>query len=289
MPYTDCPKCLVRVRYPETPPGANIQCTKCGQTFPAPAQTPAPVAIGASVPAAADTASSRAGTSRVTPDDPFGFERPGRIFSAADEAMLRELGSGSGLLDLTSEALQAGSMEWQQRANGDELAGGGIRDLSDRQFQIVGTALTMANKLTEVYKGELARARRLSVGVLSACALILVAGLFAFGWGMMEFNAAKLEQSRWSSSALSADQLKQQVGDLRTQVGDLKGQATELKTQLGEVKGRYEEEKARASALSTELQTAKTRSAELQSQVEAAHAAATMPGGTAAGAAIARP
>ncbi|MEI8197081.1 MAG: hypothetical protein WCI73_14370 [Phycisphaerae bacterium] len=289
MPFTDCPKCLARVRYPETPPGTNIRCTKCGQTFPAPAppSAPTPAAIGAALPAASATAAPRVATSGVAHDEPFELKRPGRIFSAADEAMLRELGSGSGLLDLTSEALQTG--EWQPHASGDDLAGGGGRDLSDRQFQIVGTALTMANKLTEVYKGELARARRLSLGIWSACALVLVGGLFAFGWGMVEFNAAKLEQTRSTSSAQSADQLKLQVGDLRAQVGDLKSQAAELKTQLGEVKGRYEEEKAHAGALGSELQAAKARNTELQNQVEAARAATTMPAGAAAGPAVARP
>jgi len=97
-------------------------------------------------------------------DSSMGFatlESQHRILSAADEAMLREFGSGSGLLELTREAFDVQASE---RARSHPLAAAPSPDeMSDRQFQIVGTALTMANRLVTVYKGELARTRRISL------------------------------------------------------------------------------------------------------------------------------
>lgn len=282
MPYTDCPNCFARVRVPDAAADATVHCPKCGHAFPAPAPT-APV-TAASVASAA-SASPRLGPS----DDPYAqLERTARILSAADEAMLRELGSGSGLLEMTGEALQSGSVEFPQRGHSggggtagpgaiaDELAG--VRDLSDRQFQIVGTALTMANKLTEVYKGELARTRRMALLVWSAGAVLLIAAVISFGWGMSQHSAATLEQSKSAASTQTADLLKSQVSDLRAEAANLNSQITDLKSQTTDLKSRYEEQKSHSAALATDLQGAEAKITQLQSQLDSARAAAaTMP------------
>jgi hypothetical protein len=100
-------------------------------------------------------------------EDPSLGGHSAKILSAADEALLRDLGSGSGLLELTREAYSTGDVHNRNVATvpapGALPAGadgvGPVSESGDRQFQIVGTALALANKLVQAHKAEVKRAR----------------------------------------------------------------------------------------------------------------------------------
>jgi len=285
MAYVDCPKCYARVRVPDSSAEATVRCPKCSHVF-APT-VPSPAAAGA---AGGGSARDELRT------DPFNYghmDRPARILSAADEAMLREFGSGSGLLEMTSEAMQSGPIELPHRNSADELAG--VRDLSDRQFQIVGTALTMANKLTEVYKAELARARRMSMVVWSASALILIAAVVAFGWGMGQASTASLERSNVTNSTEKAanfktlyDKEEARGTALAAELQTVRAEARKAQGDLAAARELASQSQTTIQSLNAELQNAKTKVTQLQGQLDVARAAATMPAGS-HGEAIVRP
>jgi len=107
-------------------------------------------------------------------------------FSKADEAMLREYGTGTGLLDLTREvygtspAESAGAQSPPHEQPAVESQAGGASGRSDdatrQKLQIVGTALSLANRLVEVHKGDSERARHGARLAWCAVAVLVVVG-----------------------------------------------------------------------------------------------------------------
>ena len=244
MAYTNCPKCEKRLVVPQTSSALSLRCPACKHVF---NTGPSPEAADET-----DKPEAPAETPAEQKDgDGFDFalgSQP-RILSAADEAMLRDLGSGSGLLELTREALelQAGERSRGALAPPSDQPPG---DLSDRQFQVVGTALTMANRLVEVYKAELARSRRLALTAWIAVAAIALSGIVTFWWGMSKSGSADVERSTAASERSAAASLKNDLADEKANV--LKEEA---RTQ--EEKLRTQEEKAKAVKLSADLDAAR--------------------------------
>jgi len=190
MGQVTCPNCKKVLKAPDTSTPRALRCPACKQVFEYSGN-------GQSVgKLTVDGRSSAFAVKLVNGIEAAGAPLPSSaggaatILSDADEAMLREFGSGSGLLELTREAYTGGVGDVHEKPaviapapNPSEEHEHTPVEL-ERQFQIVGTALTLANKLVLAHKGELGRTRsaqRLALIVLT-CLALLLAG--AFAWAM---------------------------------------------------------------------------------------------------------
>ena len=177
MEFIDCPKCLRRLRAPEVGGRSILRCPSCKHVFQAgqagggdgsdaagagarPAAEAANAArrdaVAAEAPAP-DAVGAPAGAAEPRPEDFTGQV----MLTPEDEALLREFGSGSGLLELTREAYEMSvTGKPAGRTNSSRLPPEAEKlpgqpppaGEADRQFQVVGTALALANKLVQAYK-----------------------------------------------------------------------------------------------------------------------------------------
>ena len=227
MAHVNCPNCKTRLRAPDTKASVMLRCPACRQTF---------------------TASSResgppGGEGQNTGGPAANGEEPGQKFSKADEAMLRDFGSGTGLLELTRETYDTGLDAARSGAQEDQAAGGrpGFvpppMDDPHRQFQIVATALSLANKLVQTHKAEAARARRSALLAWISVAALAALGATAIWYGTRLAGSADLEQA----NALNQLELE-------------RAKAANLTANLADGQSRLAEEKARASKVSETLE-----------------------------------
>ncbi len=268
MAYVSCPDCNMRFLVPDATKSATLRCPKCTHTFASP------------LPSA--TAPTAGGNGPQRDDNQFGSSAgdiASRILSASDEAMLRDFGAGTGLLDLTREAIGIGPGD---RPRGPRSGYGAAADMADRQFQLVCTALTMANKLVDVYKGELARTRKIMLVCWAAVGVVLAGAIATLWWAGAASGAASLERSRAQdrserlanlestmreerdSGGKLAAALKAVTDEARQNRGDL------LKAQVDLAKTHEELTAAQASAqvLTANLETANLKIVQLQKQAQ---------------------
>jgi len=209
MGYLNCPGCARRLRVPDSLSPMELQCPACRHTFRSDgvALDEEAVRPAAEAPASADPAGQ--GAPLLGPD------AAGRILSKADESMLRDYGSGSGLLELTREAmsLSANGAAAPQAAPPAAPAAGPSSGETDRQFQIVGTALTLANKLVLAHKTELARTRRHAALGWSLLAATTLAAAAAGWWAVRQSGLTELER-------LSATNLSTRLLDANAQLAE---------------------------------------------------------------------
>ena len=231
MGYLNCPGCGRRLRVPDSLPLMEIQCPACRHTFRGDgvaleddAAHPAADPKLAEPPAAEDPAGRAASI-------PNPHAAAGRILSKADEAMLRDYGSGSGLLELTREAvgLSAGGAPSPQAA---PAAAGHSGGESDRQFQIVGTALTLANKLVLAHKTELARTRRQAALGWSLLAAMTLAAAAAGWWAVRQSGLTELERANVSLERLNVTNLSDRLLDANGQIADHRAREPRLAEEI---------------------------------------------------------
>lgn len=267
MEFIDCPKCLRRLRAPEVGSRSILRCPSCKHVFRAGQAgdgngsvaaganaRPAPEAASAARQDAAaaeapgsDAAGAPAGAAEPRPEDFTGQV----MLTPEDEALLREFGSGSGLLELTREAYEmsvtgkpAGRTKSSRLPPEAEKLPGQLPPAgeADRQFQVVGTALALANKLVQAHKAELERARRSALlGWIAVAALALVAA-GSLAWGV------------WQSGRANTEQVK----------------ATGLNSTLTTVASQLSEERLRMPKLTDDLEAAQKERRLLQAELAAA-------------------
>jgi hypothetical protein len=208
----ECPNCRRRLRAPEGFTNASLRCPVCRHIFRQdgngqPAQ-PASVADEEPLGAAGQ---QEPGSEQVG-------ELTAKMLSQADEALLREYGAGSGLLELTREAYEVSGLTGrEERKNAVEvlLAGMAAQQAENpapaalqggHQFQVVTTALTLANRLVLTYKFELTRARRLLLVAWVAVVVLTLLGVVALWYGTSQSGEAEREKLR--SSMLTQEQAR---------------------------------------------------------------------------------
>jgi hypothetical protein len=202
--------------------------------------------------------------------------------SKADEAMLREMGAGSGLLELTRE-----TFEVSVAGRGAEAARPGrsaasaealpevsptVRDHPDRQFQIVGTALTLANRLVSAYKGELQRTRWSARLGWATVAVLVVLSATALWWGTNRAGLVELERLKVASLSQG----------LPAAAGG--GQGARTADESEPARQALSENRALVRILAADLEAANARLASLTAELERSKAAlqpSTRPTGTA--------
>lgn len=269
MPHVDCPRCSQRLRAPDSPGPLKIKCPTCGERFETDSNETDPPS---SQPAAAKA------TSPANEN----------ILSSAEEAMLRDFGSGSGLLELTREAYGDSSLVDVNNPNAaaPHAKGQAAHDPSgERHFQVVSTALTLANKLVLTYKAELLRSRRhLRRLVIAVSAMtVIAAGLLAWGvsnLGRVNVQEATasglrdvLEQEREDNSANSMaiksrlSIIEKELADAREQQATSKASATIYKASLDEVSAKLYDVQTELGAARAESIAAKSQSSELAAQL----------------------
>ena len=275
MGYLNCPSCARRLRVPDSLSPMELQCPACRHTFRSDgvALEEAPARASAEAPAAGAEAA------------PAGPDAAGRILSKADESMLRDYGSGSGLLELTREAMSLsanGAASPQAAPAAAPAPAGPSAGETDRQFQIVGTALTLANKLVLAHKLELGRSRRHAALGWSLLAAMTLAAAAAGWWAVRQSGLTELE--RMSAGNLAARlqdanvQLAEHRGrepiaaeELATVRKDLRAAQTELsaaKEALAEAKQSLAQKSGAVEALTAKLETADARAAALADRVQ---------------------
>jgi len=174
------------------------------------------------------------------------------ILSDADEAMLREFGSGSGLLELTREAYTNGNpgdvnvqvtlpanaprhatavsppIQAPERAAAQAPAapqsatGGGHTDAGssefERQFSVVSMALTMANKLVLAHKAELTNVRsnqRLAWAIVGVLLLVFFGTAY---WGLNHRHDAETTRTLAANAQIIFDKDKQKAETLEKEL-----------------------------------------------------------------------
>lgn len=290
MATVTCPGCQRKLKAPDSDKLVTLRCPSCRRVFDLPA---AHGGNGDSIPVAAkvEEEAQTDGSALIN------------ILSAADEAMLRDFGSGSGLLELTRE--QIGTAGDVHVADGGPAFGTGTLISEDvpavqgeRQFQIVATALTLANKLVLTYKGDLIRTRkngRLAWICVAAMAM-LVAGIF--GWGMLQYGSNSGEQSKTTAAQGRVDDAQKQIATLAAAGEERKAELARLKTandklqsQLdtardearsaaGQASGTQEKltlSEASVGVLTANLETLKLKNEQLVDQVARLKAAQSQP------------
>lgn len=184
MEHVNCPQCGKRLRVPRSDKAASLRCPACKHVFEVPPSKPAAPAESIPPMAANEVLNSHAEVKGGN----------ATILSAADEAMLRDFGSGSGLLELTREtygAMDVRSDDAPAPAMGTIVGPKSTGSAEfDRQFQIVTTALTLANKLVSAHKNELVHARKSARLGWIVTAAVVVLSFAVFGWGMLQYSSA---------------------------------------------------------------------------------------------------
>lgn len=269
MGYLNCPNCAQRLRVPDTQEPMRLKCPACKAAFRSDG-----LAIsdeGPEGPSAEDPSEVGEDTSFLSSD-----LTTGRILSQADEAMLRDYGSGSGLLELTRDAYEvsasqpapAGMTEAPPPALASAEAPPAAppspqsREELDRQFQIIGTALALANKLVQAHKAELARTRGQSaLGWALLAAMTIGAGVL--GWlAVRQSGLTDLERN-------NVVNLTKGLGDAAAQLAEHKTQAARLAEELSTLRAEQKTTQAEQRTTLAELSTAKESLAEKKGAMEA--------------------
>ncbi|MFB3892739.1 MAG: hypothetical protein ACE15C_12025 [Phycisphaerae bacterium] len=280
MGYMDCPNCARRLHVPDEYTPKPLRCPACGRTFRmAPPADEGQALQKVEEPAMATQAARAAGDPMSETHFDFGIMDPqNRILLPEDESMLRDFGSGSGLLELTRDALET---HVPSAAGGAQPSDA---QMSDRQFQIVGTALTMANKLVQVYKGELARARRLSLVSWGTVGLIAAVAVVAFWWGMTSSSSADVERSRAAGLAdklavveKSLSEEKARTPELSRELALARGDGRKAQDELAQAREAVTQGKAAAGVLTANLDAANAKVSYLEAQVAWLKGATTAP------------
>ena len=306
MGYLNCPGCARRLRVPDSLSPMELQCPACRHTFRSdgvaieelPARPAAAPELAGPSPAAEDA------------DEESPIANPqaaaGRILSQADEAMLRDHGSGSGLLELTREAmgLSAGGPAAPQAAPAAAPAATQSSGELDRQFQIVGTALTLANKLVLAHKTELARTRRQVTLGWSLLAAMTLAAAAAGWWAVRQSGLTELERANVNMERRSAENLAARLLDANAQIAEhrsrepraaeelaasrkdhrttqaelaaARGEHDKALAELAAAKESLAEKKGSAEALTAKLEAADARVATLAAEVQRLQAELTV-------------
>ena len=190
MGQVTCPNCKKVLKAPDTNTPRALRCPACKQVFEYSGNGQSVGKLTVDGRSSAFAVKLVNGIEAASAPLPSSAGGAATILSDADEAMLREFGSGSGLLELTREAYTGGVGDVHDKSAVSAPAPSPSEEHEhtpvelERQFQIVGTALTLANKLVLAHKGELGRTRsaqRLALIVLT-CLALLLAG--AFAWAM---------------------------------------------------------------------------------------------------------
>jgi len=290
MGYLNCPLCKRRLRVPDSLEPLELRCPACKHAFRSDGRDPEEEAL-----AAGGAADASGGPAAESPDEDARVEAAfvtsdaaaGRILSKADEAMLREFGSGTGLLELTREAYStppggAGAAAGPGAAFAPPEGALPAKEELDRQFQIIGTALALANKLVLAHKGELGRARRQSTlgWSLLAC-MTLAAGALGW-WAVSQSGRTDLERAqganlsqRLADANRERDEYKAQIPKLREELAadraEHKTTRDELKTaekSLADARESLATKKGEADTLTAELKGTRAQINSLGQEVE---------------------
>jgi len=317
MRYIDCPGCSQRLRAPDSDKPMVLRCPACKTVFDSATRTAVPVGAAAGV---AGGGEGRAGAGLL------GGEDVGGTLTEADEAMLREFGTGTGLLDLTRDSFydtmvrqaispddpaepsdsgdagepaqdkaRAGSapapaaQAARPGLTGGAQAGGEAAPQppaarlvpkpprggaeAERQFQIVATALTLANKLVLTHRSEAARARRSATGAwLTAVVLLAAAGAAAL-WATQQSGRADLERTKAGGAAdrlkLAEDAAREEKSRQTKQAGELDAARADYR----KVQTDLSDARTRADTLRADLTTAREALAETKAAVQVLTAA----------------
>lgn len=266
MAFTNCPKCARRLQVPDGSQEMTLRCPACKHTFRA--TTPAAEPAMANVNPALEN-----GQDLDQEDSDFGtLGEQRRILSAADEAMLREFGSGSGLLELTREAIELSPGQAKMPASAPGPMDADQEEMSDRQFQIVGTALTMANRLVQVYKSELTRTRRISLAAWIAAAAMVAVSVLIFWWGMNKSNSADIEKR--ISETVAADlgrsrsEAKSAKENFAQELDDARKTNEKAQAELTTLRGNLEDARSETRKTLTELSSAREAAAESKGSIQ---------------------
>jgi hypothetical protein len=188
------------------------------------------------------------------------------ILSAADEAMLRDFGSGSGLLELTREAYSV-SPHLDVNNRPVELPISPPVGESDRQFQVVGTALTLANQLVQAHKAELVRSRRSGRFALILLASVVVVAAGLLGWGISNLGKVNLEQANANNLTRNYDtEIRRTAGEVESS----KVQVSKMQADLAAAREQLAEAKAIATVLEANLKQANAGLAQINAELGAA-------------------
>ena len=267
MAFTNCPKCARRLQVPDGSQEMALRCPACKHTFrttPTSTTAPATASINSEVENGQDLEQE---------DSDFGtLGEQRRILSAADEAMLREFGSGSGLLELTREAIELSPGQAKIPASAPGPMDAAQEEMSDRQFQIVGTALTMSNRLVQVYKSELTRTRRISLVAWGAVGAMVAVSVLIFWWGMTKSNSADIEKR--ISETVSADlgrsrsEAKSAKENFAQELDDARKTNEKAQAELTTLRGNLEDARSETRKTLTELSSAREAAAESKGSIQ---------------------
>jgi hypothetical protein len=244
MAYLNCPECKRRLRVPDSLEPLELRCPACRHAFRSDGD---PVELRGE-PEAEEPADELDGDAAEEPAFVASDATAGRMLSQADEAMLREYGSGSGLLELTREAYSPSSGPAPAGpAFAPQEAASQSKGELDRQFQIIGTALTLANKLVLAHKGELARTRRQSsLGWALLAAMTLSAAALGW-WAVSQSGQTNLAREQ---NLNMADRMREAVRDRDELKVQAPRRAEELSAERADHKATLAELKAAKDALS---------------------------------------
>jgi phage FluMu protein Com len=304
MAQVTCPSCQKRLRAPDAVESITLRCPACKHVFrtspsePSAAETHITERVGASLGGQEADA--------FNPDDAV---NGGGRFSEADAALLRRFGSGSGLLELTretydasldasqTEAPQVSETEAPDQVDLDSEVASvaeAVPELTQqpyRQFQIVATALSLANKLVNVHKAELARTRRSARLGWLCVAVLVAAGGFSLWWGMSQAASLAREgeravnlqrQAETNASNMTARLAaieanlkgeKAAAERLRTELAALRSERNALQGELSSAKEALAEDKGKVQVLTASLQTAEARIEKLTTELAEAKVA----------------
>ena len=274
MAYMNCPNCEKRLRTPDGDKPMVLRCPVCRQVFNSSSngQKPlgAPSAAGAAAPA---TAGGQADAPAET-DAELNVQ-----LSAADEAMLRGYDSGSGLLELTREAYGTSLDSWGSGGQGGVDLDAGGAPPAPRQFQIVATALGLANRLVATFKAELVRTRRNARLGWALVAVLVAVGAVGLWWGTSQVGSTEVHRAK-------ADDLTKRAADLEARLSEekaenakltgrldtLRGEQVRLQGELTTVRADLAESKAKVQILTAEQKAAADRIAAVAAELQDAKA-----------------
>ena len=268
MPYVNCPNCEKRLKAPEGADPMSLRCPVCRHVFNSSANGKEPV--GATSAAGTYAAVAASGQADAPDDAARQADAPanddGRAaapdegldlqLSAADEAMLREYDSGTGLLELTREVYGTSLDSWGSGGPGEGNLHAGGAPPEPRQFQIVATALSLANRLVATFKVEVVRTRKAARLGWILVAVLAVASAGGLWWSTRQAGSIQVQMAR-------ADGLTKRAADLDARVSEEKDEKAKLTSQLDLLR----REQAR---LQGELTTAGTSLAESEAKVRIA-------------------
>ncbi len=238
MGYFNCPSCSKRLKVPDSDKPVTLRCPSCKAVFDG--------LSGNARPADDEIPEKKQPSQEEDHDEELFHSDAGAdsadILSKADEAMLRKFDSGTGLLELTRETYQETLVG--QQGNSSISPGESEGPLSpaqreaERQFQIVDTALTLANKLVLTHKTELKRTRRNALIAWLTVVAMSAGVVVSLLWGTMKSDSANVERARADSIS---DQLSAAESSLNEEKGKMAKLAEELETVRGDLRKLAEE------------------------------------------------